>query len=44
MDEELEKIERLIWFNHHLNLEQLKKLQDIAHDLMKEKEVEYDVA
>lgn len=44
MDEELEKIERLIWFNNHLDLEQLKKLQEIAHDITKEKEVEYDVA
>ena len=44
MDDELEKIEKLIWFNNHLTLEQVAKLQEIANDLIKEKEVEYDVA
>ena len=43
MDDELEKIEKLIWFNNHLTLEQIAKLQEIANDLIKEKEVKYDM-
>lgn len=42
MDEELAKIEKLIWFNNHLTLKQLERLREIANDLTTEKEVEYD--
>lgn len=36
MNDELEKIEKLIWLNNHLTLKQLERLQGVAEDLINE--------
>jgi len=38
MDEELEKIETLIWFNNNLSLDELNKLKELANDILIQRE------
>jgi len=38
MDEELKKIEALIWFNNNLSLDELNKLKELANDIVIQRE------